>query len=93
MVKLGIRLNRLVGVANDGPVFRSGLGLNVDDYSAIAIDIHKSIQIKPILENDQLKDAWLLHSINLIDIETFVISDDPIKLWFLYIFPSSNPPF
>jgi exonuclease III len=63
-----------------------------DGYGGVAIAAHRSIQIKKISVDNSLSINLSRQSIDLVDIEAFSNTKNSLKLWSLYIPPSSNLP-
>lgn len=51
----------------------------------------QSIKFNPIPFDPLLNNSLLHYSIDLVGIEDFINHNNPLKLWSLYIPPSSNP--
>jgi hypothetical protein len=64
----------------------------MDGYSSVAIVTHRSIQIKKISVDNYLNINLSRQSINLVGIEAIINTKHSLKLWSLYIPPSSYPP-
>lgn len=63
-----------------------------DGYGGVAIASHLSIQLKEIPIDPSLKNNLIHHSIDLVGIEAFINSYNPVRLWSWYISLSANPP-
>lgn len=63
-----------------------------DGYGGVAIVSHHSIHIQQVSIDPLLVDSMSQHFIDLVDIEAFTASKNPLKLCSIYIPSSSNPP-
>lgn len=62
-----------------------------DGVSGEAIAAHRSIHIKEISVENTLRVNLVSQPIDFVQIEAFINSEHFLKLWSLYIPPSSNP--
>ena len=63
----------------------------LDGYGGVAIVTHQAIQVRPIDIGDDLKIVLSDNLIDLVGVELFSNSANPIEIWSIYISPSSSP--